>query len=104
MTDCLTGLGKGSRHISTSINPQDRKVRCSDVHKSMRLICRHKRRVKGPQSVTFAVNLRFGLAFEDRHLLITVMRVQRNLCTDGANPLPGRCKGYVALAGKRVSP
>ena len=55
-------------------------MRRSDVYETMRLICRHERRVKRPQPVPLAVNLRFGLPFEDRHLLITVVRVQRNLC------------------------
>jgi len=36
--------------------------------------------LKPTQTVSLSVNLRFGLSFENGYLLITVVRVQRNLC------------------------
>ena len=88
MSDCLAGLREGSGHLSAGIDPQDRKVRCSDVYETMRLISRHERRVKG-----------------------------RSRCrspSTSASASPSRivtcssqlweCNGTFAPAGKRVSP
>src|SRR5437870_3951662 len=48
----------------------------------MRLIGWDQRRVVSEEPMALAVEFSFGLPFEDRHLLITVMRMQRNLRAD----------------------
>src|SRR5437870_10036969 len=44
----------------------------------MRLIRGDKRCIERVQAVALSINHRFGLPFENRHLLIAVMRMQRN--------------------------
>jgi hypothetical protein len=41
------------------------------------------------QAVSLSVNLGFGLSFENRYLLVTIVRVQRNFCAGRKTRQPG---------------
>src|SRR5205823_11283958 len=79
VSDCFSGLRECSDHLGAPVDPQDRESCCSDIYKPMRLIRGDKRCIERVQAVALSINLRFGLPFENRHLLIAVMRMQRNL-------------------------
>ena len=64
--------------VRAGVYPEDRKIRRTGVYKSMGFICRNQCRIERTEAVTLSINLCFGLPFENRHLLVTVMRVERN--------------------------
>ena len=66
----------------------------------MGFICRNQCRIERTEAVTLSINLCFGLPFENRHLLVTVMRVERNFSArrrDVLAPISLVTKGVVRM-------